>query len=567
MKPELSFPVRKLVEVLKNNQGLILGESTAVSTRVHSMTPKYPGVIKASESDAGEVFYSRKKPHEVIHIDCFHEIGHLDHVKLANYLKEKMPEVIKEHSLDEKFPDYIDIQTGTGGGRLTGSLSYGKKNTLKQAHKNHVHLAMYLLPEKYGAIYSIVWYLEKGIMEQNFELRKIDKIIIKPFKQCGNGDSSLEDYSTDSDSNLKENSNNYGSRKTTETKANQVKEIANKEGGVSEAIEMMKDLQVGVSKQNFFSKHFRRRELFQSLQENKIAKEQNGKITLTKYGEELISFMRKHLPEIESRLKMMVRDMSRQGEVSVKKLKRRHGENKNHMTTIGKLAQKPKVDDHLEHLALPETIVASAIRSIKDNNNIKIDSEDIRVMSKQKHATLNLCFLVDASGSMAGRRMQEVKFLAEHALLSGRDRISVITFREDKATVEIPFTKNWNQLRKGLSSVKAFGLTPMAKGIEEGRKFLLEKIKENTNKRNTFLVLITDGLPTISANGEDPFRETLKSAEKIKEAGIKFICIGLKPNVEFLEKLAERSGSSLYIVQELESQSLANIIARERNLG
>ncbi len=56
-----------------------------------------------------------------------------------------------------------------------------KKNTLRIAHQNHVHLTLYLLPDKYEVLVPLVWNLEKGIIEQGFQLRKIYTLKIKPF--------------------------------------------------------------------------------------------------------------------------------------------------------------------------------------------------------------------------------------------------------------------------------------------------------------------------------------------------------------------------------------------------
>ncbi|WP_331445775.1 hypothetical protein [Natranaerobius thermophilus] len=261
---DLTEVKEKTEYVLTKQQGLILGDATAISTRVHAVSPKKPGAIVAQAQDAGQVFYTRSNPNEIIHIDCFHQVGKVDHKELSNYLLARLENIIQDYSLPHDFMDFIDIQTGTGGGRLTGSLEFGKKETLKIAHQNHVHLALYLLPQNYQVLVPLIWYLEEGILEQGMELRKIYNMKIMPLaknSQTQEGeDSSLEDYTSSTDSKLKERSDsNREASSLSSDKLNDVQQIAESEGKASQAQQTMEELAKGASKQNFLNSASRRK--------------------------------------------------------------------------------------------------------------------------------------------------------------------------------------------------------------------------------------------------------------------------------------------------------------------
>lgn len=115
-------PVIKLLQELKNNKGVRVGQTAVVSRKVHMINPAAPQKINIIvNSDAGQVFYQRLSPNEIIHIDLFHEIKSFNLKQLAEFLVKTL-----ERSPFNYLMDNIDIQTGSGGGRLTGVLCYGR---------------------------------------------------------------------------------------------------------------------------------------------------------------------------------------------------------------------------------------------------------------------------------------------------------------------------------------------------------------------------------------------------------------------------------------------------------
>lgn len=595
--------------------GLRIGEASAVSTRVHTVDVGTPGEIVALPSDAGQVFYQRNNRGEILHVDCFHELGKVEHKKLASFLIQYLRKIQTEFNFPDWIEDYIDIQTAEGGGRLTGSLEYGKKKTLRDAHLSHVHLAMYITPESCSLILPLIHGLEKGIIKQGLKLKKIEKLIVKPLseergKDSNKEDVDLSDYSTEADSLLKEKDPEKNSNKTGNSSKDYMendeedkedKDDLHMKDQFEENYQEREKYGDDLEREGFYDKKQRSRNLqdlaqlrsecgddpkkvsefieklekgypldklsknyprtydeLGKLKKKKILKEKDAKVFLTSYGKNLLNYLKEHLKEIEKSLKRLARKLPETKGKLPKKVKgNMNSFSKNY---FGKGQVISREDTEYDGpLAVPETVVKSAVRSYNDRKALQIKAEDIQVIKPRKFTTLNLCLLIDASGSMAGRRMKEVKILAEHLLLSTRDKVAIVAFQEDRVEIVVPFTRDRYEMKNGLMKLKAAGLTPMSYGLKEGKKYVEEK-----GGKNSMLLLITDGLPTICGGSADPFAETLVAASEIAQSKSKFTCIGLKPNVSFLKKLSEKAGGSLYIVDELRKESLLRVINQER---
>ena len=117
-------------------------------------------------ADAGKFFYGQIIENKIFHLDVFHQCGKENHHQAA----KKVIETIKyygKYSLQKANlpnPDLFDIQTGTGGGRITGSLTYGTKESLCYTHQNHIHLAFSLSHEHLVLLFYLVETLEKVIL-------------------------------------------------------------------------------------------------------------------------------------------------------------------------------------------------------------------------------------------------------------------------------------------------------------------------------------------------------------------------------------------------------------------
>jgi magnesium chelatase subunit D len=161
---------------------------------------------------------------------------------------------------------------------------------------------------------------------------------------------------------------------------------------------------------------------------------------------------------------------------------------------------------------------------------------------------------------MAGPKMKAVWHLAEHLLLTTRDKVAVVVFQLRRGRVVVPFTRNHSRLKAGLRSIHPQGMTPLADGLVEALKLI-----KNRHVRNPLLVLITDGVPTFGKWTLDARQDALKAARMVSEARAKLICIGVTPNREFLEELASQARGNVYIIENLEDRAtLIEIVQKEK---
>lgn len=221
---------------------------------------------------------------------------------------------------------------------------------------------------------------------------------------------------------------------------------------------------------------------------------------------------------------------------------------------------KKRRQESIHALAVPETVMAAALRSFAENRgSITFKAEDIRMHRQAGSPPLEVCLLVDTSGSMSGKRINEVKSLAGHLLRLMREPLSLVTFQECNVGVKVPGTRNMNKIKRGLCAMNAAGLTPLGDGIRATAAYIKKR-----RGRKHLVILITDGLPTWAGVGDDPYSDALMAARELAKTGARLICIGLEPQKEFLQKLAEAANGSLYIVDDLDHREIAAITRREK---
>lgn len=211
-------------------------------------------------------------------------------------------------------------------------------------------------------------------------------------------------------------------------------------------------------------------------------------------------------------------------------------------------------------LAVPETMISAALRRFTSSSPRLVMPQDLRVQKQVGASPLEICLLVDTSGSMDGKRIREVKTLAEHLVRQMHEPLSLITFQEGDVGVKVCSTRNNQVFRRGLAGINAVGLTPLGDGIRVAVNYLAGR-----SGKKQLIILITDGLPTWAQGDKDPYQDALEAAIFLKRKKMHFICIGLEPHRSFLEKLAGCSEASLYIVDDLDHREIATIARREKN--
>jgi len=153
---------------------------------------------------------------------------------------------------------------------------------------------------------------------------------------------------------------------------------------------------------------------------------------------------------------------------------------------------------------LTETIRAAAPHQIArgralGSSGLDFRASDLRLAIKEGHESNLILFCVDASGSMAARkRMEQVKTAILSLLMDAyqrRDKVGLITFRQDGAELALPPTGSIDIAAARLSELPAGGRTPLAEALLKTADVLrLERVRDP--RRRPLLVVITDGRAT-----------------------------------------------------------------------
>lgn len=597
MKAEPAAPrlVAEMIRHLDRGEGYRFGESTVVSKHVHLVSSLRPGEVDVVvDADAGQVFYHRRVGGQILHLDVFHEIAEIDHREMARRLAAAAVRYGQDTGLDPSgrpsegvslgprhTVDYIDVQTATGGGRITGGLGYGRGTTLRRAHLTHVHVAMLSARRGLAAVPYVIMTAEEEIRRQGHGIRRLEHLN----HVSGQGRSApldLSSYASLSDSLLREAKRDWSSPRgefvaSNPTYLRSVLDLADEFGGIDELREVLASL-ADAPTWTQLQKRLRGRvplnQVLNRLEGERLIASEHGVYSLTGDGRTLTDYVARHRREIELRFKLTLRKLP---------FRQTSGSKQAVPTTAarpdgrGGLAYRrvltAQVGGWVGALAVPETVVRAAVNRLMEGVGsggaarsgaaagvgLSIRRGDLQVYGRRGLGPLDICLVVDASASMAGPRMRAAKYLAQHLLLSTRDRVAVVVFQEREAGLYVPFTRNFDSVQGGVSRIRPLGLTPLAEGLLYAAAYVRRE-----RAHDPLLLLITDGIPTVPRWSMNPVADSLTAARSLAKERIRFSCIGLEPNLEFLKDLSAAARGTLHVVQELDQALLSEIAHAER---
>jgi len=200
---------------------------------------------------------------------------------------------------------------------------------------------------------------------------------------------------------------------------------------------------------------------------------------------------------------------------------------------------------------------------------VDIRPQDWRKNIRRKRVGGLIVFLVDASGSMGARgRMAASKGAVMSLLLDAyqrRDRVAMLTFRRDRATVCLPPTSSIETASKLLTELPVGGRTPLGAALASGLElFHREFIREPSLR--PLAVLITDGKATCPLQpGADAIGEALTLAGRIgQDRRIHWIVIDTEEQdvvrFQLADPLAKALGGVRFKIDELRSGDIVNIL-------
>ncbi|MCH7760825.1 VWA domain-containing protein [candidate division TA06 bacterium] len=172
------------------------------------------------------------------------------------------------------------------------------------------------------------------------------------------------------------------------------------------------------------------------------------------------------------------------------------------------------------------------------------------VLSKTKIIGKDIVFVLDRSGSMSGEKIEQAKSALLFCLnnLNSTDKFSLISFSDEVRVYEEMLMnasqENIKQARKFVRGIEAAGGTDINHALLTALQHL-----ENS-KRTSFIIFLTDGLPTV---GETNIPTILENVESESQGSSKVFAfgVGYDVNTRFLDRLAtENQGTSEYVRPE-----------------
>jgi Mg-chelatase subunit ChlD len=173
-----------------------------------------------------------------------------------------------------------------------------------------------------------------------------------------------------------------------------------------------------------------------------------------------------------------------------------------------------------------------------------------------EHKRADVALVIDTSGSMAGRKLDDAKaaaavFVADMDLAPGRDQVAVVRF-DAEAEVACQLTTARAVIEAATRNLTSRSGTHIDKGL---RTALAELQSPRHLERNTsVMILLTDGVQT-GTPGEE-----LRAAAEVRSAGVRLYTVGLGADVH-AATLREMAGDAARYHFAPDSADLARIYA------
>lgn len=211
--------------------------------------------------------------------------------------------------------------------------------------------------------------------------------------------------------------------------------------------------------------------------------------------------------------------------------------------------------------AAKQIAVAATVRAMLSLRNSTSDGLRYKLFSR-KHGAL-FVFLIDTSGSMARHRIA----IAKRAILDllrqsyvNRDRVAIVTFRGEGASVALPPSRSILRARRAIDSLVVGGSTPLSAGLFRSSEIIQSAAEKEAHK---WVIVFTDGranvplqpLPLATSGRDALIADELKQLSKrLRKMRASVVVANTKRKFESTEepkRLAELLNAQLISVSDI----------------
>ncbi len=178
-------------------------------------------------------------------------------------------------------------------------------------------------------------------------------------------------------------------------------------------------------------------------------------------------------------------------------------------------------------------------------------------------------FLVDASWSMAvAERMAATKGAILSLLTDAyqrRDRVGLIVFQKNKATLILPPTNSITLAERALRDIPIGGKTPLSAGLQMSYE-VLRREKMLHPDVMPLLIVLTDGAGNVSMGNLPPMEESRQMAALIAGEKIHSLVVNMEHaafDQGLAQTLADQLKAPCYTITDLKAENLYNTVRQQ----
>lgn len=244
----------------------------------------------------------------------------------------------------------------------------------------------------------------------------------------------------------------------------------------------------------------------------------------------------------------------------------------------GRYIQARPANGKADDLAFDATLRAAAPfqkarEDTKEDVAFAVRREDYQRKVRVRRASNLILFLVDASWSMAvAERMAATKGAILSLLTDAyqrRDRVGLIVFQKDRATLVLPPTNSVLLAQHALADIPVGGKTPLSAGLNMAYE-VLKREKVLHPDIVPLLIILTDGAGNVAMGNGSPQKEAHLYAEQIAHEDVRSVVINMEHEAfdqGLAQVLADHLNANCYTLDELRSDTLYRAVQNEIQYG